>query len=62
MQPGKPRPEEREFLRILKKDLAGFKVPKLVFFVDEMPRNAMGKIQKAALRARYSEAFYAKPT
>jgi len=29
---------------------AGFKVPKKVFFVDELPRNTMGKVQKQALR------------
>ncbi len=33
--------------------LAAFKVPKKVFIVDELPRNAMGKVQKQALR----EAF-----
>jgi len=30
--------------------LAGFKVPKRVFFVDQLPRNTMGKVQKQALR------------
>jgi malonyl-CoA/methylmalonyl-CoA synthetase len=33
---------------------AGFKVPKRVFIVDELPRNAMGKVQKQALRETYS--------
>ena len=37
----------------LKKNLANFKVPKQLYVVDELPRNAMGKVQKAALRARY---------
>ena len=32
---------------------ANFKVPKKVFFVDALPRNAMGKVQKAALRENY---------
>ena len=32
--------------------LPGFKVPKRVLFVDDLPRNAMGKVQKAALRDR----------
>ncbi|MBW8825437.1 MAG: AMP-binding protein [Acidobacteria bacterium] len=31
--------------------LAAFKVPKRVVVVDELPRNAMGKVQKAALRS-----------
>jgi fatty-acyl-CoA synthase len=30
--------------------LAGFKVPRSVHFVDEIPRNAMGKVQKQELR------------
>ena len=31
--------------------LAGFKVPKAISLIDELPRNAMGKVQKARLRA-----------
>jgi len=34
-----------------------FKQPKRVFFVDALPRNAMGKVQKAALRERYRDAY-----
>lgn len=37
--------------------LARFKQPKRVFFVDELPRNTMGKIQKAELRAQYAGTF-----
>ena len=33
--------------------LAGFKVPKQVFVVDSLPRNAMGKVEKAKLRTTY---------
>jgi malonyl-CoA/methylmalonyl-CoA synthetase len=33
--------------------LAAFKVPKRVIFVDQLPRNTMGKVQKAALRRTY---------
>lgn len=36
----------------LKASLAGFKVPKRVFFTEELPRNAMGKVQKNVLRER----------
>lgn len=36
--------------------LASFKVPKGVFFVKELPRNAMGKVQKALLRTQYAAA------
>jgi len=41
----------------LKDRLANFKLPKRVFVVDELPRNAMGKVQKAALRERYRGTF-----
>jgi malonyl-CoA/methylmalonyl-CoA synthetase len=37
--------------------LAKFKQPKRVFFVEALPRNAMGKVQKAALREAYRRAF-----
>ena len=33
---------------------AGFKVPKKVFFLDKLPRNAMGKVQKQVLKDTYS--------
>ena len=39
----------------LKSTLANFKVPKHCVVVKELPRNAMGKIQKNLLRAEYSE-------
>ena len=35
--------------------LAPFKVPKHVFFVDDLPRNASGKILKRELRARFAK-------
>ena len=37
--------------------LAKFKCPKRVFTLPELPRNAMGKVQKADLRARYGDLF-----
>jgi malonyl-CoA/methylmalonyl-CoA synthetase len=37
--------------------LARFKQPKRVFFVEELPRNAMGKIQKAQLREQFADTF-----
>ncbi|QDL54832.1 malonate--CoA ligase [Rhodoferax aquaticus] len=40
-------------LRQLKATLANFKVPKRCYVVPELPRNAMGKVQKNLLRAQY---------
>ena len=39
--------------------LAKFKIPKRILLVDELPRNAMGKVQKNVLRQRYAEIFQA---
>ena len=39
----------------LKKNFANYKVPKQVHVVEDLPRNAMGKVQKALLRERYSK-------
>ncbi len=40
----------------LARRLAKFKMPKRVLFVEELPRNAMGKVQKNLLRERFGEA------
>ena len=40
--------------------LAKFKTPKRVFFVEALPRNAMGKVQKALLRERFGDLYSAK--
>lgn len=44
----------------LAKQLAAFKRPKKIVIVDELPRNAMGKVQKADLRRLYQDAFVAR--
>ncbi|WP_430449962.1 malonate--CoA ligase [Rhodophyticola sp.] len=38
-------------------DLARFKHPKKMIFVDTLPRNTMGKVQKAALRETHAGLF-----
>jgi len=43
-----------EILNFLKGRLAKFKVPKSVVFMDQLPRNAAGKVLKNALREKYS--------
>ncbi|MGI9372910.1 MAG: malonate--CoA ligase [Hyphomicrobiales bacterium] len=50
-------PSEQEIISSLSESLAKFKVPKHVYFVDVLPRNAMGKVQKAELRETYKETF-----
>lgn len=49
-------PTEAELIGALKGRLANFKVPKRVHVVAELPRNAMGKVQKNVLRERYRQA------
>ncbi|MEY8875809.1 MAG: AMP-binding protein, partial [Leptothrix sp. (in: b-proteobacteria)] len=41
----------------LKKRIANYKVPKRAFVVPELPRNAMGKVQKNLLREQHRELF-----
>lgn len=55
--PGQALPSEDEVLKSLSTRLAKFKLPKRVFAVDALPRNAMGKVQKNELSARYRETF-----
>ena len=50
-------PPEAEMIAALAQRLAKFKVPKRIFEVDELPRNTMGKVQKAELRKRYASTF-----
>ena len=47
-------PSESEVIAALKAQIAGFKVPKHVHFVDALPRNTMGKVEKSVLRERYA--------
>jgi malonyl-CoA/methylmalonyl-CoA synthetase len=54
------KPAERELIDALKQRLANFKVPKRVYIVEELPRNAMGKVQKNVLRERYNGAGEAR--
>jgi malonyl-CoA/methylmalonyl-CoA synthetase len=42
-----------EIVRFCKDQLAGYKCPKEVFFMDQLPRNAMGKLQKNVLTEKY---------
>lgn len=50
-------PAEEEIIRRCRQELAAFKVPKRVVFVEALPRNAMGKVQKALLRQDYKDLY-----
>ena len=46
---------EESVIQALKTRIANFKVPKQVYFIDELPRNTMGKVQKNILRDTYTK-------
>ena len=47
--------DEQATLATLRERLASFKVPKALYRVDALPRNAMGKVEKTRLRAGLTE-------
>jgi fatty-acyl-CoA synthase len=46
------KPSEDELKKYVKSNLANFKVPREFEFIDELPRNATGKVLKRELRER----------
>ena len=50
-------PDAAALIDELKSKIANFKVPKCVFVVTELPRNAMGKVQKKLLREQHQGLF-----
>ena len=56
-----PRPgaalDEAAVIAAVKSRIANFKVPKRVFVLPELPRNAMGKVQKNLLRDQHQGLF-----
>jgi malonyl-CoA/methylmalonyl-CoA synthetase len=48
---------EAEIIKILGIKLAKFKQPKAIIFATDLPRNAMGKVQKNLLRETYKTYF-----
>ena len=51
------RLQEDDIIGAAKEQLANFKVPKRVMFVDELPRNSMAKVQKNVLRENCQHIF-----
>jgi malonyl-CoA/methylmalonyl-CoA synthetase len=49
--------DERAVLAAIEGRLAKFKQPKRVIFIDDLPRNAMGKVQKNVLREAYKDLY-----
>ncbi|HEX7758986.1 MAG TPA: AMP-binding protein, partial [Caulobacteraceae bacterium] len=49
--------DEADIIAAARETLAAYKAPKKVFFVEDLPRNAMGKVQKTLLRERFKGAF-----
>jgi malonyl-CoA/methylmalonyl-CoA synthetase len=48
---------EHELMDSIKPRLARYKVPKRIVLIDELPRNAMGKVQKNALRKTFAALY-----
>lgn len=48
-----------QIVAMLKQKIAGFKLPKHVDVSSELPRNAMGKVQKNLLRQKFQDLFAA---
>ena len=46
--------DSQAMIRILKTQIANFKIPKRLEIVADLPRNAMGKVQKNILRQQYT--------
>jgi malonyl-CoA/methylmalonyl-CoA synthetase len=48
---------EADILRAIGQRVARYKIPKRVVLIAELPRNAMGKVQKNALREAYADLY-----
>lgn len=48
---------ESDVQKAMAETLARYKQPKKIFFVDELPRNTMGKVLKNKLRDQYNDYF-----
>jgi malonyl-CoA/methylmalonyl-CoA synthetase len=49
--------DEAGLIAALRQRLAAFKCPKRILFASELPRNAMGKVQKKVLRERHVRLY-----
>ena len=51
--------DEAALISEARRQLAAYKAPKRIVFVDDLPRNAMGKVQKNLLRQQFGRLFEA---
>ncbi|MDE2579842.1 MAG: malonyl-CoA synthase, partial [Hyphomicrobiales bacterium] len=49
--------DEKKIAKTLEQCLAKFKLPKKIVFVDDLPRNTMGKVQKNVLRDQFKSLY-----
>ena len=50
---------EKQIITALENRIAKFKLPKRILFLDDLPRNTMGKVQKNLLRETYKDLYTA---
>ena len=50
LEEGIPTIKESEIKSYLREHLANFKIPKHIYIIDELPKNATGKVLKRALK------------
>ncbi|MGY9106545.1 MAG: AMP-binding enzyme, partial [Alphaproteobacteria bacterium] len=48
---------EKDIMAWMREKVANYKLPKRVLFVEELPRNTMGKVQKNVLRESYKNLY-----
>jgi malonyl-CoA/methylmalonyl-CoA synthetase len=55
--PGATSLSEAGAIAALRARLASYKLPKRVLFLEDLPRNTMGKVEKKLLRERYADIY-----
>jgi malonyl-CoA/methylmalonyl-CoA synthetase len=61
VQADDPGLDETAVIAAIAAELARYKQPKRILFVDQLPRNTMGKVQKKAMREEHAALFGAAP-
>ena len=47
---------EEELIRYCKENLAAYKVPRKIYFIDELPKSAIGKILRREMKKKAMES------